>query len=1048
MPEIRPSSAGYLCATIKAMRLSINIWFILWWVLCWIPANGFAQIHHALEPVGPFSRLDGLTDENITAICQDSRGFLWIGTQHGLNRYDGTRVLKFYHAPFDTTTLSSNYVTALWNDPYGILWVGTREGLNRYDPRSGLFTRFQYNSNLTGTLRSNNITCITASISANSAGPQTLWVGTDKGLDRLEIDAPQQEYPAVTISPVTGKTADRIPISNQPVHQLFVDGHGRLWVSTAKALYHASGPFVSGKPLEFTTVSRTAVPRGSAPANQYCKFISGVGQTFWIVSGKAVTGVKDGPNNQPQYRSFYYSGAGEIAGPELAAMDWQGKIFLLGNKAAPLVFDTQALNFEPLGTHYAQLTDGLKCSSIYCDRSKNIWVGTTGAGLFKYHLRNDFFHTSGNPDRPINTAVEHALHFGKGIIDHSGWLWYPHKDGLACIDPAGANTVVFHHAPLDSNSLSHNHLTALLADPVMPERFIWVGTRGGGLNRLDRQTRRFTHFLEKHGLPGSTINAILPDNQGHLWVSTDQGIAQLQLSPERQLMRAQNFGRERGLSQPAFEASTAFRTTDGRLCFGGTNGWVWFDPDSVNDLLPPPPVVITGLQIHHQAVSWLDPDSPLARPVSETREITLDYHQNTLAFAFAALDFVAPEQNQYAYFLENFDAGWNDVGNHPEAMYTDLPPGRYVLHVRACNAGDVWNEKGVELIIHIHPPWWQSWWAILLITGLAGGLLWSLFRSATRHRKLQQQAAIERARADEKQRQAENLETQAKKLADAFLALKGKNEEVIAIQQKLIAQDKLATLGQLIAGIAHEIKTPLNFVTNFSDIAAEQAEELLGVLAILRPDIAPATFESLEHLASDIRENTLDSRDNGQRALSIMHHLLNISRGTEDHFYAIDLHALLDENLKLAYHGYRAVEPGFNVTIEKSYDPAVGQIEALPADLGRVILNILNNAFEAVYQKQQAVNSGYEPTLHIRTEIEGSGISIRIWDNGAGIPSEVQDQIFQPFFTTKPSGKGNAGLGLSISRDIIVNKHNGNLEVSSRSGEFTEFRIFLPDRST
>lgn len=1042
MAEIRPSSAGYLCATITAMRLSINIWVILWWVLCWIPANGFTQIHHAPEPAGPFSRLDGLTDENITAICQDSRGFLWIGTQHGLNRFDGIRVLKFYHAPFDTTTLSSNYITALWNDPYGILWVSTREGLNRYDPRYGSFTRFQHNPNMTGTLRSNNITCITASISANPAGPQILWVGTDKGLDRLEIEAPQQEHPAVIISPVTGKTDSRIPFYDQPVHQLFVDGHGRLWVSTAKALFHSNDPCISGKPIAFTTVTRMEVTRSSFPENQVCRFLSGSGQAFWIISKKAVISVVETPDNRLQYQPYYYPDAAEKANPVLAAIDWRGKIFLLSNKTTPRVFDTHTRAF----TCYPRLANTLNCTSVFCDGSRNIWVGTT-AGMFRYHLPNDLFHASDGPDRPTKTAFVHSLHFGKGIIDHRGWLWYPHQEGLACIDPAASNTVVFRHVLLDSTSLSHDHVTALLADPVMPERFIWVGTRGGGLNRLDRQTRRFTHFLEKHGLPGSSINAILPDNQGHLWVSTDQGIAQLQLNPERHLVRVQNFGREHGLSQPAFEASTAFRTTDGRLCFGGTNGWIWFDPDSVNDLLPPPPVVITGLQIHHQPVSWLDPDSPLARPVSETREITLDYHQNTLAFAFAALDFEAPGQNRYAYFLENFDAGWNEVGNHPEAMYTDLPPGQYVLHVRACNAGGVWNEDGTELIIHIHPPWWQSWWAVLLFAGLAGGLLWSLFRSANRHRKLQQEAAIERARADEKQRQADNLETQAKKLADAFLALKGKNEEVIAIQQKLIAQDKLATLGQLIAGIAHEIKTPLNFVTNFSDIAAEQADELLDVLATLRPDIAPATFESLEQIVSDIRENTLDSRDNGQRALSIMHHLLNISRGTEDHFYAIDLHALLDENLKLAYHGYRALEPGFNVTIEKNYDPAIGQIEALPAELGRVILNMLNNAFEAVFQKQQAVSSGYDPKLQIRTEIEVSGISIRLWDNGAGIPSEVQGQIFQPFFTTKPSGKGNAGLGLSISRDIIVKKHGGRLEVSSRSGEFTEFRIFLPTRS-
>ncbi len=379
----------------------------------------------------------------------------------------------------------------------------------------------------------------------------------------------------------------------------------------------------------------------------------------------------------------------------------------------------------------------------------------------------------------------------------------------------------------------------------------------------------------------------------------------------------------------------------------------------------------------------------------------------------------------------------------PDSGYTELPRQRDKLHAGARNAWGVWNGAGVGAVIFIQAPWLSSRWAVLLL----GGLLWALFRSAYHRQKVRYEAAIERARSEEQQRQAENLEAQTKKLADAALALKEKNEAVIAIQQRLMEQNKLATLGQLIAGIVHEIKTPLNFVNNFSDIAAEQTAELTDELATLQADIAPATFENLRQLAADIRENTLESRDNGQRALRIIHHLLNLSRDTEDHFYSVELHTLLDDNLKLAYHGYRAVAPAFNVTVEKDYDPAIRQIEAITADLDSVILNILSNAFEAVHEKQQAEGKGYEPVLQIRTEAEPSGVRIRIRDNGSGISPDVQDQIFSPFFTTKPPGKGNVGLGLSISRDIIVERHGGKLEVSSRSGEFTEFRIFLPARS-
>ncbi|MCB0534620.1 MAG: hypothetical protein KDD14_20625, partial [Saprospiraceae bacterium] len=545
MAEIHPGNPGDLCAIIMALRIRIKIWVTLCWVLIWAPVNGFAQVSNGQAPFGLFSRLDGLTEATVTAICQDSRGFLWVGTQHGLNRYDGTRILKFYHAPFDTTTLSGNHITALWEDSYGMLWVGTREGLNRYNPRSGAFIRFQHNPDRANTLRSSIVTSIIAS-SEKHDGAQTLWVGTDEGLDQFEIDTPQQEHPTVVISRMPEKHIDGAFVSNQPVCKLYVDGTGRLWVSTSMALYHSADPCGSDKPVVFKAVSQTDVPRGTTRSNQYCSFIQGTEQSFWIVSGKAVTRVDETSNNRLQFRTFFYPGAGEMADPALATLDWRRKIFLLKNKDAPLLFDTHSQTFEVPGPHYARLANAVAFTGVYCDRSRNIWVGTAGAGLFKYHLRNDLFHASGNPDYPGNAEFVHSLHFGKGIIDPNGWLWYPHAEGLACVDPAGAQKTIFRHNALDSNSLSQDHVTVLLADPVLPERFLWVGTRGGGLNRFDRKTNRFNHYIEKHGLPNGTINAILPDNQGHLWVSTSQGLSQLQLNQERQVIRIQNFGQENG----------------------------------------------------------------------------------------------------------------------------------------------------------------------------------------------------------------------------------------------------------------------------------------------------------------------------------------------------------------------------------------------------------------------------------------------------------------------------------------------------------------------
>jgi signal transduction histidine kinase len=267
-------------------------------------------------------------------------------------------------------------------------------------------------------------------------------------------------------------------------------------------------------------------------------------------------------------------------------------------------------------------------------------------------------------------------------------------------------------------------------------------------------------------------------------------------------------------------------------------------------------------------------------------------------------------------------------------------------------------------------------------------------------------------------------------------------ENLRTTQDRLVQTQKLASLGQLTAGIAHEIKNPLNFVNNFSGVSAEMVDELREALGDV--DLTEMKRGEIAELMSTLRNNLGKIEQHGKRADAIVKNMLLHSREGSGEHRLVDINALVEEGLNLAYHGARAEKQGFNITVKKSFDPSAGQADVFPQDITRVLLNLISNGFYAAIKRNEQVNgSNYEPTLTASTRNLGDSIEIRIRDNGTGISEAVKDKIFNPFFTTKPAGEGT-GLGLSISHDVIVKQHGGSLEFDTQPGEFTEFKITLP----
>jgi two-component system, NtrC family, sensor kinase len=261
-------------------------------------------------------------------------------------------------------------------------------------------------------------------------------------------------------------------------------------------------------------------------------------------------------------------------------------------------------------------------------------------------------------------------------------------------------------------------------------------------------------------------------------------------------------------------------------------------------------------------------------------------------------------------------------------------------------------------------------------------------------------------------------------------------------QDRLVQPEKLASLGQLTAGIAHEIKNPLNFVNNFSGLSVELVGELEeGLEGITLDDKRRA---ECGELTETLRGNLQRVVQHGQRADAIVKNMLLHSRQGSGEHRPVDINALVEESLNLAYHGARAEKQGFEITLERSFDPAAGEADLFPQEVTRVLLNLISNGFYAATKRKSEADGGdYEPTVSATTKNLGDRVEIRIRDNGTGIPPEVKEKMFNPFFTTKPAGEGT-GLGLSISHDIIVKQHGGSIEVDTKPGEFTEFQIVLP----
>ncbi|HLO29721.1 MAG TPA: two-component regulator propeller domain-containing protein [Anaerolineales bacterium] len=665
------------------------------------------------------ARPNSLSGKRVTVIYQDANSRFWIGTlDGGLNSFNPqTGVFTSYqyetnnpnaigNNPGPTieesangvpNSISNNHVTAIEEDANGVLWVGTKDGLNQFNRHTGEFTQFLHNDHNPASLSDNGVNALYTDKTGN------LWVATDSGLDRLSRGG-------VTFFHYYNDPSFSRSLSNGPILSIFEDKGGVLWFGTS-----SSGVDKYDRQRDqFAYYRSDPKNANSLSGNSVFPILVDQEGNAWI--GTDGRGLNHFNRLTKQFVRYYHdpNNVNSLSSDRLVALyeDHLGYIWI-GTANGLDRFDPKKNVF----THYKrdpEIPDSLGGNFIYTiyeDRQQQLWIGTASSldlfdrdtGVFT-HYRPE----ASNPNSISGVQITSILE------DNQGYLWVgTFESGLNRFDPDEKKFKQYHLDLNNKKSLSSDSILSIYQDK---KGRLWIGTAGGGLNLYHPDTESFTYYLEKDGLPNGVVYGILEDDHtGNLWLSTNFGLSRF--DPESKTSR--NFDMGDGLQSNEFNMNAYAKSSGGEFYFGGVNGLTVFYPSAINDSPYLPEVTLTSLT---QGDHPITTDSS----VETTRNVILQWPQNSLEFEFAALSYNQPNKNQYAYKLEGFDSTWHFIGTKRDGRYTNLSGGQYTLLLKASNSDGVWNPTPVRVNVTVIPPFWQTLWfrvllGVIAVVAIAGG---------------------------------------------------------------------------------------------------------------------------------------------------------------------------------------------------------------------------------------------------------------------------------------------------------------------------------------
>lgn len=989
-------------------------------------------VRYQHDPDDPFS----LPDDNVNAVAHAPGGYLWVGTDHGLARLDprdGT-FTRYFHDPEDGLSLPDDEVISLLVDGDGMLWVGSHAGLARCrpGPEDLRFELFAHDPTDPGSLGSG---CV-LDIFQDTGG--RIWVGTNGG-GLARFDPESETFHRYGSGHGTGG------LSDGAVSSICEDTRGRMWLGTygggLNRLDPESGAVTvfRGDPDDPQSLPQDAIrsvlvdDSGVLWAGTY-----GSGLARTLVENKAFDLVKSDPADPRSLSTdivwnFCEDGRGELwVGTHGGGLDRFGPDHRLlahyrHDPLDPASLSSDIVRFVLedshdrlwVATHGGGLNlmdrdsgrfirfrndpdDPRSLSSdflrtVFEDQGGDLWVGTYGGGLERFEgLDLGFTHYRHDPDDPttLSNDVVRIIHEDPDEAGRVLWIG-TEGGGLNRFDRETGAFTAYRNIPGEPASLSENHVFSI---HETGDDILWIGTYAGGLNRFDRATGLFSCTTMAAGLPSNAVYGILEDDQGHLWLSTNYGLARF----DPRTGTSKNYDAGDGLQSNEFNGGAYHRGPSGKMYFGGIGGFNVFDPVAITDNRHPPHVVITDFLVGNRSVTVgedIAGHTLLDRPITHTRGIDLHSGHKVVGFEFAALHFASPLQNRYATMLEGFEDRWNDIGQRPFTTYTNLPPGRYTLRVKAANSDGVWNEEGASLDIVVHPPFWGTAWfqtmAGTLVVGIALGLHLLRLRSFRyRNLRLKQELAV-RKRAED------------------------------AIQKALAAERETSQLkNEFLANISHEFRTPMNGILGMTQLTLET------------------------DLDQEQRTNLIIVKSSAEQLLDIMNNVFDFSRieaGTMDlarHVFNVE--TLVDDTLEPLRR--KAVAKGLGFSVRWDGDQPA-QLQGDPACLQQVLRQVAGNAVE--YTETGEV----EIAWRWRTPSDGSGkagsggqLSCEVRDTGIGIPARCHETIFESFrqvdgsFTRR---HGGTGIGLAMCRKLL-HLMKGSIRLESTPGKGSVFTFEAP----
>ena len=1034
---------------------------------------------------------NSVISDRLECLFTDREGYLWVGSfASGLSRLNPSEdtFTNFTHDDNNPKSIRSNAIRRIAEDNDGNVWIATVKGVDYFDAEEKIFKRDFVKSEASEVLSNAHV----RTLYLDNSG--ILWAGASS-----PFFGEQSQGGLFRIDPKK-RTVERFISSNDPkslnndiVTAIFEDSRGVFWVGTAGDGLHIMdkelGTFqrllnVPGQP---NNLSRPPV-KGFNYALDHIRFIEeDLNGNIWI--GTMNNGINVYNSNQGTIQHLHEGGIGQLNLPtndlwsSLRSRDnlmWIGVWSPGENDSKLLKVDLNPLDvgFTELGLEVRSFVDA-GYGSVYMGSKKAIMRVNLAGEMTNIH----YFNKEG---------LVGINHLSK---DENGNLWGSTAQGLLFYNPSKNDHKLFPVVDSDlavGEPLPVNNTAVLTADSILvatnngvhlfnakTEKFrkiefrpdyveeraqvhvsmiyidseenIWVGFGNHGLHQLNRDFETFVDYrfletvqdgpyeikendndvlfvgnwrsgLKMYDSESDTFTQLIDRNEllkeetsvygflfvsdSILWVSTNSGLVEYNRFTKNSSMLDVKEVEEYEVTSREF-----FTAKNGYSYIGTSYGFIKYKPQDFRRSFDSnaKPKVSKVFSSEENITSLFENKSKL---------VQLNHNQNDLSFTLNYIDFVSGiREKQLEYKLEGYEKKWRNGSNDEEVFYYKIPTGTYSFQVRKLDNNGEWLQESLDF--KILAPWWRRWWAFGLYA-IGIGVIGYFFNESQRKRTVR----LEREKTREREL------AQAKEIEKAYTELK-------ATQRQLIHSEKMASLGELTAGIAHEIQNPLNFVNNFSEVSSELLDEMLD-------EIAKGDLEEVKDITTDLKQNLEKIVHHGKRAEGIVKGMLLHSRSNSEQKVPTDLNALADEYLRLSYHGLRAKDKDFNAEFKTDFDYSIEKIDLVPQDMGRVFLNLITNAFHAVHDRNIASekSADYSPLVKVKTEKKEDDIVLSISDNGLGIPEEIKDKIFEPFFTTKDAGKGT-GLGLSISYDIIKNI-GGEILVNSRIDEGTEFVIILP----